>query len=303
MRTKHLVTMVFAAGAVALAACGGGSDDAAPEVADPPVATTAQPAGPAPVVVTAKETALGTTLVGPDGLTLYAFTNDIDAQSTCYGTCAEAWPPVLVDPDWTVGPGLDSGVFSTAIREDGTEQLVAGKFPLYSFAGDAVPGDVNGQGSGDVWFAVGTDAKLIEEAAGDAAAPTTTVPAPPAAPAAPVAPEPDLGFAETPLGAIVVDGEGRTLYAFTKDANGSPTCVDGCATAWPPIVLDGEPVAAGIDTQLVTTVERPDGGSQLKVGKWPVYHFAGDEQPGDVNGQGSGGVWFVIAPDGKLIKA
>ena len=68
-------------------------------------------------------------------------------------------------------------------------------------------------------------------------------------------------------------------------------------------MLDGEPVAAGIDTQLVTTVERPDGGSQLKVGKWPVYHFAGDEQPGDVNGQGSGGVWFVIAPDGKLIKA
>ena len=60
MRTKHLVTMVFAAGAVALAACGGGSDDAAPVVADPPVATTAQPAGPAPVVVTAKETALGT---------------------------------------------------------------------------------------------------------------------------------------------------------------------------------------------------------------------------------------------------
>jgi len=302
MRTKHLVTMVFAAGAVALAACGGGSDDAAPVVADPPVATTAQPAGPSPVVVTAKETPLGTALVGPDGLTLYAFTNDIDAQSTCYGTCAEAWPPVLVDPDWTVGPGLDSGVFSTAIREDGTEQLVAGKFPLYSFAGDAVPGDVNGQGSGDVWFAVGTDAKLIEEPAGDAAAPTT-VPAPPAAPAAPVAPEPDLGFAETPLGAIVVDGEGRTLYAFTKDANGSPTCVDGCATAWPPIVLDGEPVVAGIDTQLVTTVERPDGGSQLKVGKWPVYHFAGDEQPGDVNGQGSGGVWFVIAPDGKLIKA
>ena len=271
-----------------------------PKWPSPPVATTAQPASPAPVVVTAKETPLGTTLVGPDGLTLYAFTNDIDAQSTCYGTCAEAWPPVVVDPEWTVGPGLDSGVFSTAIREDGTEQLVAGKFPLYTFAGDTVPGDVNGQGSGDVWYAVGTDAKLIEEAPGDAAAPTTTVPA---APAAPVAPEPDLGLAQTPLGAIVVDGEGRTLYAFTKDANGSPTCVEGCATAWPPIVLEGLPVAAGVDAQLVTTVERPDGGSQLKVGKWPVYHFAGDEQPGDVNGQGSGGVWFVIAPDGKLIKA
>ena len=95
-----------------------------------------------------------------DGLTLYGFTNDVDAISTCYSTCAEAWPPVIVDEEWAVGPGLDIGIFSTTEREDGTLQLVAGKFPLYTFGGDAAPGDITGQGSGEVWFAVTLDGTL-----------------------------------------------------------------------------------------------------------------------------------------------
>ena len=41
---------------------------------------------------------------------------------------------------------------------------------------------------------------------------------------------------------------------------------------------------------------------QLKMGKWPLYTFSGDAAPGDVNGQGSGGSWFVVGQDGKLIK-
>jgi len=40
-----------------------------------------------------------------------------------------------------------------------------------------------------------------------------------------------------------------------------------------------------------------------KAGDWPLYRFAGDHAPGDVNGQGSGGVWFAMAPDGTLIEA
>ena len=41
----------------------------------------------------------------------------------------------------------------------------------------------------------------------------------------------------------------------------------------------------------------------MKAGTWPLYRFAGDAAPGDVNGQGSGEVWFVAAPDGSLIQA
>jgi predicted lipoprotein with Yx(FWY)xxD motif len=67
------------------------------------------------------ESPLGPVLVGPDGRVLYGFTNDLNGQSTCVGTCADAWPPVLVNPDWIVGPNLDSGVFSSVHRPDGTQ--------------------------------------------------------------------------------------------------------------------------------------------------------------------------------------
>ena len=102
-------------------------------------------------------------MTSAEGLTLYGFVNDVNAISTCYSTCADAWPPVIVDADWEVGPGLDTGVFSTTEREDGSLQLVAGKFPLYTYGGDAAPGDTTGQGSGDVWFAMNLDGTLISE--------------------------------------------------------------------------------------------------------------------------------------------
>jgi hypothetical protein len=35
----------------------------------------------------------------------------------------------------------------------------------------------------------------------------------------------------------------------------------------------------------------------------PLYHFSGDQQPGDSNGQGVGGVWFAVTPDGSLVGA
>ena len=59
----------------------------------------------------------------------------------------------------------------------------------------------------------------------------------------------------------------------------------------------------GTRRALFSKATRTDGTSQLKVGKWPVYLYAGDGASGDVNGQGSGGTWFVISPDGTLIKS
>ena len=85
-------------------------------------------------------------------------------NSTCTGACAQAWPPVHVNTTWTAAPGLDRSLFSTIVRQDGKRQLVAGQWPLYTFSGDTKPGDVNGEGSGGVWFAVGTDGKLIKNA-------------------------------------------------------------------------------------------------------------------------------------------
>ncbi len=111
--------------------------------------------------------------------------------------------------------------------------------------------------------------------------------------------------ADSELGEILVDGEGRTLYMFQPDeATGEPTCYDQCAENWPPLVADGEPtVGEGLDDSLVTTVPRTDdAGDQVKYGDWPLYYFANDEAPGDTNGQGVGGVWFVVDPEGELIR-
>ena len=49
------------------------------------------------------------------------------------------------------------------MKAHGARQLVAGRWPLYTFAGDSKPGDVNGEGI-DEFFAVGIDGKLIKSA-------------------------------------------------------------------------------------------------------------------------------------------
>ena len=116
---------------------------------------------------------------------------------------------------------------------------------------------------------------------------------------------PVVQLADTELGRILTDSAGMTLYLFTPDEAGAPTCVGGCAQAWPPLLVDdvGELLAAeGIDASTLSTVEHPDGGQQLKIGKWPLYIFSGDVAPGDTTGQGSGGKWFVVGADGTSIK-
>ena len=299
MKFKMTFFGLLAAAAIGTAACGSSNDNATL-----PTDTSTPAAAPAGATVAAKvaDSSLGKILISTDGKTLYGFTNDTAAKSTCYSACATAWPPVIVDDSWSVGPGLDVGVFSTIVRDDGTQQLVAGKFPLYEYAGDAAPGDTTGQGSGDVWFVVGTDAKLITaKSSGQSAQPAppttkaTTSPAP--APSAA-----SVKLADSPLGRIMVDAEGRTLYGFTKDANGTPTCSDACAKAWPASSVNGQPVAGTGIAATLKSITSPTGGSMVVAGKWPLYRFAGDAAPGDINGQGSGGVWFAVAADGTLIK-
>jgi predicted lipoprotein with Yx(FWY)xxD motif len=300
LSARARVIAAMAVATVGLAACGDDrplnapADAAATSSVAPTAAPAVEPAVDA--VVKISQTALGEVLADASGKTLYAFTNDVEAKSTCYGTCAEAWPPVLVASDFVVSPGLDSGIFATTVRDDGQLQLVAGKYPLYLFAADAKPGDIAGQGSGDVWFAVDTSGRLITDVPADSGAAPEDTPAP--APDAPV-----LGVGQTELGQLVTDSQGMTLYLFTPDEAGTPTCTGGCADTWPPVLVDGELIAPeGVDPALLSTVEHPDGGLQLKLGKWPLYRFSGDAGPGDVNGQGSGGKWFVVGTDGKAIK-
>lgn len=145
-----------------------------------------------------------------------------------------------------------------------------------------------------------TDAPVAATApAGTTPAPTAPTTEPPAAAGSVVA----LG--DTSLGEVLTDQNGLTLYGFTPDTDGVPTCYDDCAAAWPPVVVDVGTelsVGDGLDASMFSTVARDDTDQvQVVFGDWPLYTFAGDKAAGDVNGQGLNDVWFVVAGDGQLI--
>ncbi|MFJ5213533.1 hypothetical protein ACIP98_02365 [Streptomyces sp. NPDC088354] len=92
------------------------------------------------------------------------------------------------------------------------------------------------------------------------------------------------------------------LYRFDPDS-ADPTqshCNDACAVQWPAVTIQqgGNVYLAGVDRDQVGAIRRQDGQVQLTVGGMPVYRFAGDTKPGDLNGQGVGGTWFAVGPKG-----
>jgi predicted lipoprotein with Yx(FWY)xxD motif len=112
-----------------------------------------------------------------------------------------------------------------------------------------------------------------------------------------------IKVATTSLGKVLSDDQGRVLYMFDADKDGTSTCYDKCAAAWPPLLTTGAPKAgAGADDGLLGTTKRTDGTTQVTYNKLPLYYFTPDKAPGDVKGQGVKSVWWVLSADGKLIK-
>jgi predicted lipoprotein with Yx(FWY)xxD motif len=112
-----------------------------------------------------------------------------------------------------------------------------------------------------------------------------------------------VGVANTGLGQILVDAQGRTLYLFQKDSGTTSACTGACATAWPPLRATGQPTAgSGANASLLGTTQRSDGGPQVTYSGHPVYTFTGDQKAGDTNGQGVnafGASWFALTSAGN----
>ncbi len=126
-----------------------------------------------------------------------------------------------------------------------------------------------------------------------------------AQPAATAASNPPSGQAATLAvgpGSFLVDGNGMTLYLFTKDSAGTSNCSGGCASNWPPLTVTGQPVAgAGVNASLLGTTARADGSVQVTYNGHPLYYYKADHAPGDENGQGAGGVWYVVSATGDAV--
>src|SRR3954465_2586180 len=124
-------------------------------------------------------------------------------------------------------------------------------------------------------------------------------------PSAAKAKAPALKLSKTGLGTIVVDGKGRTLYAFGHDLKNKSRCSGACAQNWPPAVAPAKPtVAKGMDRSKLKVIKRGDGSRQLSYNGHPLYRFALDSARGDTNGQNVtafGGTWHVLSKRGGVV--
>jgi predicted lipoprotein with Yx(FWY)xxD motif len=90
-------------------------------------------------------------------------------------------------------------------------------------------------------------------------------------------------------GKVLTDAKGMTLYTFDKDSGGTSNCYDACATKWPPLMAAADAKAEG----KYTHTARKDGSMQWVYNGQPLYLWQNDKKPGDVTGDGVGGVWHV----------
>ncbi|WP_330334073.1 SCO0930 family lipoprotein [Streptomyces sp. NBC_00536] len=310
MMNLRKLTLAGAATALLLGAtaCGtqaSGKTDAKPAGAQVPAAApsaaadpygygdgAAAPAGAASGPLAVRTDAkLGQVVTDSAGFTLYRFDKDTAkpaSTSACSGDCAKTWPPA---PAKGVAAGaVPAGALGSLKRADGTEQVTIAGWPVYRFAKDTAPGQTNGQGVGGTWFAVTPEGKK-------AGAPAAGQPEQPALPAL-------SATDDKTLGKILRDGKGRTLYRFTKDTAWpmKSNCEGACLDKWKPAQPVDADKVEGVDPKLLSTYTRADGTKQLAIDCWPLYWFTGDQNPGDTAGQGVGGTWFTVTPQGKLVK-
>ncbi|WP_304455498.1 hypothetical protein [Nocardiopsis sp. YSL2] len=298
MRAKKFYPL--AAGALGLAlltGCGtaGPSTAADPYASEPPQASSpvedgAEDANPADNVLAlalrGHET-LGELVTDAAGHTLYRFDQDSPEEqaSACYDDCTDEWIPVAAAQEMTMPGGGEK--LGSIDREDGIEQATLGGWPLYRHAADAAPGDTNGEGAQENWYAVSpTGTKAQDEPWTEGFCPQ--------------------GFQvrqDPELGEILVDDEGFTLYRFEQDSADPPeaTCFDDCAETWPPALAMSEfDFSDGLDASLFDSVERENRLDQVTLNGWALYRYAEDGAPGDVNGHGVNDVWFAITPTGAI---
>ncbi|SBT38790.1 COG4315 family predicted lipoprotein [Micromonospora auratinigra] len=149
----------------------------------------------------------------------------------------------------------------------------------------------------------------------DGAAPRTPASAAPtggdpSAPAPQVVPTPEPEQITLTAGRAVVAGvrsdvvrfKDRIVYRFEGDDHdpSKVNCTADCLIVWPPLLTDGTKIElSGVDPKLVGTVTREDGFTQVTLAGWPLYLFKSDRTADDTLGEGVGGNWSVIRPDGK----
>jgi predicted lipoprotein with Yx(FWY)xxD motif len=122
--------------------------------------TKSMTAGPA---LTVHKTTYGKILFDGHSRALYLFGRDKSNKSTCYGSCAKAWPPFIVRTKPRAAAGVRAGLIGTTRRNDGKLQVTYGGHPLYFYEGDP-KGQAKCQkvtNSGGIWLVVSPSGRAV----------------------------------------------------------------------------------------------------------------------------------------------
>lgn len=170
MPSSRLAAAALSLVAIALIAAGcGGSSSSSSSSSQPskaPASSGGGSPGGATTVSASESPELGMVLVDSEGFTVYAFAKDKGTMSSCYGSCAETWPPVIAAGKPVSGEGATSSQLGTTKRKDGTAQVTYAGHPLYTFVEDRSPGEANGNGV----FAFGGEWNALDESGSTVAA-------------------------------------------------------------------------------------------------------------------------------------
>lgn len=226
----------------------------------------------------------GEVLVDYEGMTLYAYAGDLAQEKvSCHAApCAGKWI-ILTAP----AVANAQGDFSVAVRPDGTRQWAHRGRPLYRYSGDVLPEDVNG---------IGADKRF---------SPALVVKYPMPA---------EVAIRSTPSnGKAFATAKGMTLYRYaffqrvqsTDELRAGPyltavaqelgtrACTGTCLTTWRPLLASKKAQPSWHWTLL----DRGDGTQQWAYRGHPLYTYAGDNAPGDINGLNS---WDAAINDRDL---
>jgi predicted lipoprotein with Yx(FWY)xxD motif len=109
-----------------------------------------------------------------------------------------------------------------------------------------------------------------------------------------------------PVGDVLVDSAGKTLYTSDVEAKGKILCTGACASFWKPLEPGTDAPSATGDAGKLATVGRPDGTMQVTANGHPLYTFAEDGR-GEAKGDGFSDdfagrhfVWHAVAAGGTI---
>ena len=123
-----------------------------------------------------------------------------------------------------------------------------------------------------------------------------------------------VGTHRTPRGRVLSTSRGFSLYTRSNDKQGGKgkapksMCKGKCAKRLRPLLVTQRSKvvsARGVNRDLLGTVRRPDGSTQVTYNGWPLYTDVFDSKPGEIEGymvDQFGARTYLLTAKGQQVK-